>query len=62
VEEIGADQFTVFVPISPTPTVGQVFVVPGSRVKKLDAKLVDVVNSLTQWGQGSAKLFRRPAG
>jgi uncharacterized membrane protein len=60
VEELEDGQLTVFVPVSPTPTVGQVYLMPESRVKKLDAKLVDVVNSLTQWGQGSDKLFRRP--
>ena len=62
VEEPEEGQFTVFVPVSPMPTVGQVYLLPESRVKKLDAKLVDVVNCLTQWGEGSAKLFRRPAG
>jgi uncharacterized membrane protein len=62
VEEVEGGQFTVFVPISPTPTVGQVYLLPESRVKKLEAKFVDVVNSLTQWGQGSDKFFRPPAG
>jgi uncharacterized membrane protein len=58
VEELEGGQFTVFVPVSPVPTVGQVYLVPESRVKKLDAKFVDVVNSLTQWGMGADKLFR----
>jgi uncharacterized membrane protein len=63
VEEPEKGQFTVFVPISPPPTVGQVYLLPESRVKKLDAKFVDVVNSLTQWGQGSAKFFQsNPSG
>jgi uncharacterized membrane protein len=60
VEEPEAGQYTVFVPISPTPTVGQVYLLPESRVKKIEAKFVDVVNSLTQWGLGSDKFFRRP--
>jgi uncharacterized membrane protein len=62
VEELQDGQITVFVPVSPMPTVGQVYLVSESRVKKLDAKFVDVVNSLTQWGQGSDKFFRRSAG
>jgi uncharacterized membrane protein len=62
VEEPEEGQFTIFVPVSPMPTVGQVYLVPASRVKKLDAKFVDVVNSLTQWGEGSHKLFRQPPG
>jgi uncharacterized membrane protein len=62
VEEPEEGQFTIFVPVSPMPTVWQVYLVPASRVKKLDAKFVDVVNSLTQWGEGSHKLFRQPPG
>jgi uncharacterized membrane protein len=60
VEELQDGQITVFVPVSPMPTVGQVYLVPESRVKKLDAKFVDVVNTLTQWGEGSNKFFRQP--
>jgi uncharacterized membrane protein len=62
VEELEGHQFTVFVPVSPMPTVGQVYLVPESRVKKLEAKFVDVVNSLTQWGAGSDKILRHLAG
>jgi uncharacterized membrane protein len=61
VEELEGSQFTVFVPVSPMPTVGQVYLVPESRVKKLEAKFVDVVNSLTQWGVGSDKILRHLA-
>jgi uncharacterized membrane protein len=60
VEEHEEGKFTVFVPISPTPTLGQVFLVPGSQVQKLEAKFVEVVNSLTRWGMESKKLFKRP--
>lgn len=60
IEEHEEGKLTVFVPISPTPTLGQVFLVPRSHVQKLEAKFVDVVNSLTQWGIESNKFFRRP--
>jgi len=60
IEEQEEGKFTVFVPISPTPTLGQVFLVPGSQVQKLEAKFVEVVNSLTQWGMESNKFLRRP--
>jgi uncharacterized membrane protein len=60
IEEYEEGKFTVFVPIAPTPTLGQVFLVPGPRVQKLEAKFVDVVNSLTQWGIESNK-FLKPA-
>ena len=60
IEERGEGNLTVFVPISPMPTLGQVFLVPGTHVQKLEAKFVDVVNSLTQWGMESNKFLRRP--
>jgi uncharacterized membrane protein len=60
IEEHEEGKLTVFVPISPTPTLGQVFLVPGSQVQKLEAKFVEVVNSLTQWGMESKKLFKGP--
>ena len=60
IEEHGEGRLTVFVPISPTPTLGQVFLVPRPQVQKLEAKFVDVVNSLTQWGMESNKFLRRP--
>ncbi len=60
VEEHEDGRFTVFVPLSPMATVGQVFLLPSSRVQKLEAKFVDVVNSLTQWGMESTKLLQPP--
>jgi hypothetical protein len=48
------------VPVSPMPTLGQFFLVPGPQVQKLEAKFVEVVNSLTQWGMESKKLFKHP--
>jgi len=58
IEEHEDGTFTIFIPLSPLATVGQVFVLPGARVQKLEAKFVDVVNSLTQWGMESKKLFQ----
>ena len=58
VEEHEDGNFTVFIPLSPMATIGQVFLVPSTRVQKLDAKFVDVVNSLTQWGMESKKLLQ----
>lgn len=57
VEEPAEGQCTVFVPSSPAVTLGQVYFLPGDRVKKLEARLVDVVNCLTQWGVESKKFF-----
>ena len=60
VEEHADGKFTVFVPISPTATLGQVYLLPPTNVERLEARFVDVVNSLTQWGMESKKLFRPP--
>jgi uncharacterized membrane protein len=59
IEQQGEGSLTVFVPISPMPTLGQVFLVPETHVQNLEAKFVDVVNSLTQWGMESNKFLRR---
>ena len=60
VEEHADGKFTVFVPISPTATLGQVYLLPPTSVERLQARFVDVVNSLTQWGMESKKLFQPP--
>jgi uncharacterized membrane protein len=62
VEEHAAGYYTIFVPHSPTVTLGQVYFLPGDRVTKVQARLVDVVNSLTQWGMESGKFFQPPQG
>jgi uncharacterized membrane protein len=58
VEEHADGRFTLFVPISPTATLGQVYFLPHTKVERLEARFVDVVNSLTQWGMESKKLFQ----
>ena len=58
IEEHENGTFTIFIPLSPMATVGQVFVLPESQVQKLEVKFVDVVNSLTQWGMESKKLIQ----
>jgi uncharacterized membrane protein len=60
VEEHMEGYFTVFVPNSPAVTLGQVYFLPGDRVQRMEARLVDVVNCLTQWGMESKDLFPTP--
>jgi uncharacterized membrane protein len=57
VEEHAEGYFTVFVPNSPTVTLGRVYFLPGDRIKRVGASLVDVMNCLTQWGMESKDLF-----
>ena len=52
-------RLTVFVPASPTPAIGTVYVVDGSRVEVLDSNLIDLTDCLSQWGLGAAKLTGR---
>lgn len=47
---------TVFVPASPTPAVGTVYVVERRRVQLLDSSLIDLTDCLSQWGMGAARL------
>ncbi len=58
VEELSDGRFSVFVPITPAATVGQVYLVPASRVKRLDASLGTTINTITEWGIGAGKLFK----
>jgi uncharacterized membrane protein len=59
-EELADGQLAIFVPISPASTLGQVYILPSARVSKLNARFLDVVNSLTQWGLESKKWFQTP--
>ena len=59
-EELAEGRLAIFVPMSPTSTLGQVYLLPAGRVERLPAKFLDVVNSLTQWGVESHKLFQAP--
>jgi uncharacterized membrane protein len=58
VEELNDGRLTIFVPISPTSTLGQVYILPSASVTRLNASFLDVVNSLTQWGMESKKMFQ----
>lgn len=51
-----AGSFTIFVPVSPTPAIGTVYVVDRSRVALLDSNLIDLTDCLSQWGLGATKL------
>jgi uncharacterized membrane protein len=60
-EELDDGKLTIFVPLSPTSTLGQVYILPAGRVERLNARFLPVVNSLSQWGMESKKLLRAPA-
>ena len=58
VEELADGRFSVFVPMTPAATVGQVYLVPAGRVRRLDASLGATVNTITEWGIGAGNLFK----
>ena len=60
IEELEDGRLTIFVPISPTSTLGQVYILPVAKVERLDASFLNVVNTLSQWGMESKKLFQAP--
>ena len=60
IEELEDGRLTIFVPISPTSTLGQVYILTAARVERLDASFLNVVNTLSQWGMESKKLFQAP--
>jgi len=59
VEVLPDGRVVVFIPFAPTPTVGQLHILPQERVQKLDATLGSVVNSVAQWGVGTSGLYQR---
>lgn len=52
VEDHADGGVTVLVPMAPTPTVGPVRVVPGSRVQRLNVSLVDFMECYFHFGSG----------
>ena len=47
---------TVFVPTVPTPTVGNLYLVPSERVYIVDVPLLDMVKFISKWGEASPQL------
>ncbi|MGK7883402.1 MAG: hypothetical protein AB4057_02105 [Crocosphaera sp.] len=47
---------TVFVPTVPTPTVGNLYLVPSDRVFIVDVPLLDMVKFISKWGEASPQL------
>ena len=58
VEEHEDGSFTVFVPSSPTPTVGALYILPWARVHPVNVPFVTAVKCLTRWGVGAGELLQ----
>jgi uncharacterized membrane protein len=59
VEEHDDGRCTIFVPLAPTPTIGQVHFVAEEQVARVDAPLGSVLNSLVHWGMESGKFLQK---
>ena len=57
VEELPDDRLAVFIPTVPVTTVGQLHLLPRDRVTVLDTALSNFMNSVSQWGVGTSKLY-----
>lgn len=62
VEEHDDGQMTVFVPAIPTPTVGAVYIMPASRVHRVDVPITTMVQCVTRWGAGAKELMAARVG
>lgn len=56
VEEIDAQRVAVFVPSSPTPFAGQVYILARERVHPLEVTFKQAIQTVTGWGAGSKAL------
>ncbi len=63
-EELADGRYVVFVPTSPRPSQGSVYILPRERVQPLDASFSDVAHLTSRWGVGTKKMLeatRNPA-
>jgi uncharacterized membrane protein len=56
VEEHADGRYTVFVPSSPTPAVGAIYIIDRGRVHLVDAPFMSAVKCVSSWGVGAAEL------
>ena len=56
VEQHSGNRCTVFIPSVPTPMAGAVYIIDNNRVHPLDLPAVAVMQCISKWGGGSAKL------
>ncbi len=59
IEEHDNGEMVVFVPTSPTVTIGSVYLVKAERVTLLQSSSLEMLNCVSQWGIDSSKLIRR---
>ena len=56
IEAIDEERLTVFVPSSPTPLAGAIYVLERARVHPVDVPLTHALKTVSQWGAGCKEL------
>ncbi len=56
IEKHDNGMYTIFVPTVPTPTVGNLYVIPQDRIFPVDVPLLDMVKFISKWGEASPQL------
>ena len=56
IEEFEDGRYTIFVPSSPSPFTGAVYILGRERVHLIDASLAQTVQAVSRWGSGSRDL------
>jgi uncharacterized membrane protein len=62
IEELDDGRFTVFVPSSPTPLAGTVYILTPDRVHPVNLPLTEAIKAVTRWGSGSKDLVAAMEG
>jgi uncharacterized membrane protein len=57
VEELDDGRLTVFVPSSPTPLAGTIYILTPERVHRLNVPFTQALKTVTRWGSGSKALL-----
>jgi uncharacterized membrane protein len=60
VEEYPSGEAAVFIPLAPALSLGSVHIIPAERAERLNAKLSEVVDCITNVGYGSARVVSAP--
>jgi uncharacterized membrane protein len=58
VEEHEDGSYTVFVPASPTPTVGSLYILQRERVHPVNVPFANAIKCVSKWGVGSGELLK----
>jgi uncharacterized membrane protein len=56
IEEFEDGRYTVFVPSTPTPLAGAVYILDRKRVHPLDVPFTEALKTVTRWGSGAKEL------